>query len=58
MLGSHRFPEHCRTPPGNAPRLRATALIKAFPAVALSAGVSLSRFREIGGDVQLFIRLI
>jgi hypothetical protein len=22
----HRFPEHCRTPPGNPPRPRATAL--------------------------------
>ena len=36
MLHSRRFPEHCRTPPGNPPRSWSTALTKAFPVVALS----------------------
>jgi hypothetical protein len=53
ILGSPRFLEHCRPSPGNPPRPRATALTKAFPVVALSAGVSPSRFRELGGDVQV-----
>ena len=53
ILGSPRFLEHCRPSPGKSPRPRATALTKAFPVVALSAGVSPSRFREIGGDVQV-----
>ena len=43
MLRLHRFPEHCRTPPGNPPRPWATALTKAFPVVALSSGVCPSR---------------
>jgi hypothetical protein len=30
MLCLRCFPEHCRTPPGNPPRPRATALTKAF----------------------------
>ena len=51
MLHSRCFPEHCRTPPGNSPRPRATALTKAFPVVALSAAMCPSPVREIGGGV-------
>lgn len=49
MLHSGRFPEHCRTPPGNPPRSWSTALTKAFPVIALSAALCPSPGRKIGG---------
>src|SRR5216683_7716681 len=51
MLCPLRFPEHCRTSPGNPPRPRATALTKALScSSALGRGVGIP-VRAIGGGI-------
>ena len=48
ILGSSRFPEHCRTSAGESSPTLSNSPHQSFPVVALSAGVSPSRLREIG----------
>ena len=50
----YRFPEHCRTSPGNSPTL-SNSPHQSFPVVALSAGVSPSRVREIARWPTVFV---